>query len=272
LLRYIGAAPAGDLGGLERTILVLRAAGVSAGSRVASLQRAIRPDGSVSEQTNLTSFAVLALRAAGVAPPPATIAWLARQHNSDGGFGFATAGGSSDVDDTGAVLEALAGREPARAVRFVAGQQNPDGGFPSQAGGDSNAQSTAWAVQGLIAAGAESRAVDRALGYLRSLIAPDGHVRYSRGADQTPVWVTAEALMALARKPLPLAPPVVPAHRTPRPRPVPVARPVLRATPVAQPPRAARRLHAAASAASIAQLALDAGAGAAVLLALIHAG
>ena len=35
------------------------------------------------------------------------------------------------------------------------------------------------------------------LDYLRSLIAPDGHVRYSRGTDQTPVWVTAQALMAL---------------------------------------------------------------------------
>jgi hypothetical protein len=37
------------------------------------------------------------------------------------------------------------------------------------------------------------------------LIEPDGHVRYSRGSDQTPVWVTAQAAMALAEKPLPLA-------------------------------------------------------------------
>ena len=43
------------------------------------------------------------------------------------------------------------------------------------------------------------------LAYLHSLIAPDGHVRYARGVNQTPVWVTGEALMALARKPLPLA-------------------------------------------------------------------
>jgi hypothetical protein len=44
------------------------------------------------------------------------------------------------------------------------------------------------------------------LQFLRSLVGPDGHVHYSRTSDQTPVWVTAEAMMALARKPLPLAP------------------------------------------------------------------
>lgn len=276
LLRYIRAAPTGDVGGLERTILALRAAGVSAAGPVASLQRMVRPDGSITEQTNLTAFAVLALRAAGVTPRPATVGWLARQQNSDGGFGFATAGGSSDVDDTGAVLEALAGREPPRAVRFVTGQQNPDGGFPSQIGGDSNAQSTAWAVQGLIAAGAGARAVGRGLGYLRSLIAPDGHVRYSRTADQTPVWVTGEALMALAGKALPLAPPVAApsasVHRAPAVRARPVARPIRLPAAVRRQHRPARRPAAVASPDSIAQLARDAGAGAGVLLAFIHAG
>ena len=42
--------------------------------------------------------------------------------------------------------------------------------------------------------------------YLGSLVAPDGHVRYAAGIDQTPVWVTAQAVMALAGRPLPLAP------------------------------------------------------------------
>ena len=50
-----------------------------------------------------------------------------------------------------------------------------------------------------------------ALAYLTSLIAPDGHIRYSRSLDQTPVWVTAEAVMALAQKPLPIAPAPLPA-------------------------------------------------------------
>ena len=170
--------------------------------------------GSVSNQTNLTAFAVLALRAAGVVVPANTVGWLIRQQDADGGFNFGTAGGASDVDDTGAVLEALGGprgRATVRAVRFIDAQQGADGGFPSQAGSGSNAQSTAWAVQGLLAAGAGGKPVGRALAYLTSLIAPDGHIRYSRSVDQTPVWVTAEAVMALAQKPLPIAPAPLPA-------------------------------------------------------------
>jgi energy-coupling factor transport system substrate-specific component len=229
LLAYIEAHPGTDPGSIERTMLVAGAAGVAATDfgghdLVAELRHDFKPDGSVSDQTNLTSFAVLALRAVGLAPPPRMLGWLIRQQDSDGGFSFTTAGGGSDVDDTGAVLEALAG-EPgagharARAVRFIRSQLNRDGGLPSLPGSTSNAQSTAWAVQGLVAAGADAAA---ALAYLSSLIAPDGHVRYSRGIDQSPVWVTAEALMALARKPLPLpavarkAPAVhraAPAHR-----------------------------------------------------------
>ncbi len=204
-----GESSATDPGSLERTILALRAAGSPVGTVVGALQRDIARDGSVSNQVNLTSFAVLALRSAGATPPGNMLSWLARQQDSDGGFNFATRGGSSDVDDTGAALEALAGGHAAtaaRAVRFIDSQQNSDGGYASQPGSPSNAQSTAWAVQGLLAAGAGGGSVDRALAYLRSLTAPDGHIRYSRGSDQTPVWVTAEALMALAEKPLPLAP------------------------------------------------------------------
>ncbi len=212
LLSYIEAHPGTGPGSVERTMLVAGAAGVAATDfgghdLVAALRHDLKPDGSVSDQTNLTSFAALALRAAGLAPPPRMLRWLIRQQDSDGGFSFTTAGGGSDVDDTGAVLEALAG-EPgagharARAVRFIRSQQNRDGGLPSLPGSPSNAQSTAWAVQGLVAAGAGAAAP---LAYLSSLIAPDGHIRYSRGTDQSPVWVTAEAMMALARRPLPLA-------------------------------------------------------------------
>jgi len=77
-------------------------------------------------------------------------------------------------------------------------------------GAGSNAQSTAFAVQGLLAAGVDPGTMRRRgaspLDYLRGLIASDGHVRYARNADQTPTWVTAEALLALAEKTLPLAP------------------------------------------------------------------
>jgi Prenyltransferase and squalene oxidase repeat len=225
-----------DPGSIERTILAVRAAGwpvTDFGGRdlLAALEREIGRDGSVSDQTNLTTFAILALRAAGVTPPARTLSWLVRQQDRDGGFNYGTAGGSSDVDDTGAALEALAGdqrsaRARGRAVAFIERQQDRDGGFPGGAGEGSNAQSTAWAVQGLLAARDGAGPVRRARAYLRSLIAPDGHVRYSHAADQTPVWVTAEALMALAGRPLPLAAlaPRPPAAHHPqtraRPRPV----------------------------------------------------
>ena len=222
LLAYVRGSGAADVGAVERSILVLRAAGMPAGGLVARLEAAVRGDGSVQELVDHTSFAILALRAAGVAPSRRTIAWLVRQQNDDGGFGFAL-GAASDVDDTGSALEALAGspgagRARGRAVAFVRGQQNRDGGFPAGAGGDSNAQSTAWAAQGLLAAGESGATVSRALAYLRALSAGDGHVRYSRDADQTPVWVTAQALMALAGKPLPIVPPAPVVHHRAAPR------------------------------------------------------
>jgi energy-coupling factor transport system substrate-specific component len=225
LIDYLkaGAGANGDPGSIERTILAAAAGGAdprSFGGRnlIGALEADVRRNGSISEQTNLTAFAVLALRAAGAPPAPRTLAWLSAQEDSDGGFNFATAGAQSDVDDTGAVLEALAGdagpaatRARGRAITFITRHQNRDGGFPSAPGATSNAQSSAWAIQGLIAAGIAPAALHRRgapspLAYLRSLVASDGHIRYSRSSDQTPVWVTAEAVMALAGKPLPLPP------------------------------------------------------------------
>jgi energy-coupling factor transport system substrate-specific component len=230
LLTYVrGNSGAGaDVGSLERTILVARVARLSPrhlGGRdlVSALRHHLRADGSVADQVNLTSFAVLALRAAGSRVPARTYAWLEHQQSGGGGFSFAGAGGASDIDDTGAALEALrrrSGRVTARAIAYLRRHQNRDGGFPQQPGDFSNAQSTAWAIQGLVAAGVGAASLHRRgspspLAYLRALVAADGHVRYARGTSQTPVWVTGEALMALEGKPLPLAPPPrahVPAH------------------------------------------------------------
>jgi hypothetical protein len=229
-------AEAGTLqgaGDLERTILALRACGASAhalpgGDPVARLLRVQAPDGSVGRLANLTAFAILALRAAGYPASSPQVAraarWLEGQEQADGGFGFAARGGASDVDDTGGALQALAAARrighgvhtasapAARALAYLVRAQNLDGGFPQQPGGGSNAQSTAWAVQGLIAAGADPSHIRRAgsrspLAYLQTLVAADGSVRYSRTGRQTPVWVTAQALTALARRTLPISPP-----------------------------------------------------------------
>jgi Prenyltransferase and squalene oxidase repeat len=276
LIAYIraGAGSLADVGSLERTILVAKAAGQSARAfgghdLVTELERRMSADGSVSGQVNLTSFAVLALRAAGVRPGIKTLGWLARQQDRDGGFSFSGAGGSSDVDDTGAALEALAGDGAAAAVRaravsFLRDQQNRDGGFPSQPGSDSNAQSTAWAVQGLDAAGVAPGSLrgggsDTPLAYLDSLAARDGAIRYSRGLTQTPVWVTGEALMALEGKPLPLNAPAPPAAPAEPSHPIASPPPAAPSYPVS--PAAAVAAHAAHAARRPAGAAVRAGAG-----------
>jgi prenyltransferase beta subunit len=226
LTRYLqrtGASVHG-VGDVERTILALRACGVAprAGARdlLADLRRAQRRDGSWSGLVNQTAFAVLALRAAGVGRSSSAhsraLRWMTALQHRDGGFTVTGRSGRSDVDVTSAVLQALvavrgrdAGRAARRAASFLRSQQRADGGFPLIAGGASNAQSTAFAIQALLATGTRASRIRRhgsrtATAYLRSLMTSDGSVRYSRTSAQTPVWVTAQALPALAGKPMPV--------------------------------------------------------------------
>jgi energy-coupling factor transport system substrate-specific component len=222
-----GAGQSRDAGDVERTILGIvagggdprRAGGVDLVARLLRLRGA---DGSFGHQVNLTAFGIFALRAGGRARGDATVgsaaSFIARQQNGDGGFNFGRRGGASGIDDTAAALQGLvaAGRPRGhgpvlRAVRFLVRRQNPDGGFPLVPGAGSNAQSTAWAVQALVAAARDPERVRRGgsrspVDYLRTLVAGDGSVRYSRTSSQTPVWVTAQALAALARKPFPIRP------------------------------------------------------------------
>jgi energy-coupling factor transport system substrate-specific component len=213
-------------GDLERTILALRAAGVGVrkiGGRdlLAELVRRRDANGSFDGLVNLTSFGILAMRAAGRSTKDTTVrraaSWIAKQQNRDGGFSFSRRGSSSGVDDTAAAVQALvaAGRSRTkgavpRAVGYLLRRQRPDGGFGGGSSSTrSNAQSTAFAIQALRAAGRDISRVKRngsrtPTAYLRSLIASDGSVRYSRTSRQTPVWVTAQAVAALAGKPLPI--------------------------------------------------------------------
>jgi energy-coupling factor transport system substrate-specific component len=222
-------AQAGTLegpGDLERTILALHACGAStstlAGKNLLSgLLHYRASDGSFGHLLNITAFAIFALRASGrsAGDPVVSAAgrWIAHRQDADGGYNFAGAGGISDIDDTAAALQGLldagirSGAGVTRAVAFIEHAQNADGGFPAQLRQESNAQSTAWAIQGLSAAGRDVEAVRdhgsrSPLGYLESLVAPNGSVRYSRTSAQTPVWVTAQALAALALKPFPVGP------------------------------------------------------------------
>jgi len=231
LLQYVerGARTAGS-GALERTILALRAGGVSVtdldGRNLAGeLARRFSRRGAVSGLVNLTAFGLLSLCAAGEASTRTVedraAGWLAREANRNGGYGFAGRGSQSDADDTGAVLEALhcaprpaaagVARARRRALAYLRRDEDRDGGFPSAPGAGSNAQSTAWAVQGLIAAGVDPSRVSRdghtPLRYLAGLVSRSGRVAYARGLSVTPVWVTGEALLALTGTPLPITAP-----------------------------------------------------------------
>jgi energy-coupling factor transport system substrate-specific component len=268
VVAYVRAHAPHDLGEVERTILLLRAAGVAPRIGTRDLVRELgakrRPSGAFANRVNTTAFAIFALRAAGDSRKAKAVRapgrWIAGQANPDGGFNFAGRGGSSGIDDTGAALQGLvaAGRRGTKTVRraaaFLASRQNPDGGYPLQPGGPSNAQSTAWAVQALVAAGRDPDRQRRhgarsPTAYLRSLVTPGGAVRYSRTSAQTPVWVTAQALAALARRPFPLAPvprravhaaatpaapparATTPAPAAPRAKPRPAAKPAAKPTP-----------------------------------------
>ena len=212
------AADIREVGEVERTILVLESAGLSANGFagrdfVARLERFRRANGSFSNFVSYTAFGILALRAAGSGATGESASWLAGQQNADGGFGLAP-GAQSDVDNTGAAIQALAAagrRGPiSDSIDYLRGAQNDDGGFGQFEGRSSNAQSTAYAVQGLVAAGRNPGRFRKSgrspIAYLRARQNADGSLDYSSASSQTPVWVTAQAVMALKRKPLPFDP------------------------------------------------------------------
>ncbi len=213
---------AGDISGtgdIERTILALRGAGVSARDfsgrdLVKKLLQRQSDDGSFGGEVNLTAFGVLALEAAGESGSAANAAskWLRSHQNADGGWGFHP-GAASDPDSTGAVLQALAAAGSGGVkggVDYLRAAQEIDGGWSLVETGAGNSQSTAWAVQGLLAAGVDPAGVKKnghnGLEFLAARQQGDGHYKYSKASDQTPVWVTGQAILAVASKPFPLSP------------------------------------------------------------------
>ena len=101
-----------DIGEIERTVLAVDASGLSARSfagrdLVAAIERRRSKNGSWKSNNGWTAFGILALKAAGGSGIKHSARWLAKRHNRDGGFGFRP-GATSDVDDTGGVLQALA--------------------------------------------------------------------------------------------------------------------------------------------------------------------
>jgi hypothetical protein len=165
-----------------------------------------RPSGAIGPTLNSTAWGVLALRQAGEPVPAPTAGYLLAHQSRSGAWSWIAAG-QPDVDDTASVVEALravhVGGKPIRhALAYMRARQLRDGGFESKPGYGSNVQSTAWAIQAFLAAGSDPG--KRAFAYLRRMRRADGSLRYSARYVTTPLWVTAQALPALARKPFPL--------------------------------------------------------------------
>jgi prenyltransferase beta subunit len=204
--RYLEGKPYEQATDLALRILALRALGQDTSSLASQLESLRRPDGRIGPLVNSTVWGVLALRASG-RPAGASLRYLLRQQRPSGGWSWYPRG-LADSNDTAAAVQALraAGvsaraRPITRALGYLRGLQRRDGGFPLLRGRVSDAQSTAWVIQAFVAARREpGRAAFR---YLSTLRRPDGSYRYSRGSAATPVWVTAQVLPALARKPLP---------------------------------------------------------------------
>jgi Prenyltransferase and squalene oxidase repeat len=203
-----------SLADLERSILALQGSPNAADRRAAARRRRAlavrqRANGSFAGDPNLTAFGILALDHEKRYAPHRRRAgrWLAARQLADGGFPLSARTRAGDVDTTGAALWALGpSLEPTairRARAFLRAAQSHDGGFGMQAGQEANSQTTALAVAGMRAAGiapARMRTEDgiTPLDYLRARMGPGGSVAYDGSSERTPVWVTAQALLALA--------------------------------------------------------------------------
>ena len=201
-------------GDFARTILALEGAGLdprSFGGRnlVEALLKRRRSNGSYEGWPGSTAFAVIALRAAGATGSlDGTLSWLAKVQNGDGGWGDIP-GSVSTADGTAAVLQAMPHTKAAvDGLTYLRRHQRPNGGFVTGGNGAVNSQSTAWAVQGMLAVGADPATIreggSSALDYLAARRAEDGHYTYSAESDQTPIWVTGQALTAVAGEAFPV--------------------------------------------------------------------
>lgn len=174
---------------------------------LARIRKAQRPSGRIGPNVNSTVWGILALRQAGERAPRAAVRYVLRQQAKSGGWAWYERG-QPDSNDTASAIEALrsagvAGKAVRRGLEYLLRLRNADGGFELTAGRGSDTQSTAWAVQAFIAAG---RPLPRgAIAFLRRMRRADGSFRYSRRYVTTPVWVTAQVLPALAKRPFPLA-------------------------------------------------------------------
>ena len=211
---YLRGKPYPTATDLELRILALDALrarctfDVNLGGQVSQLIDLRKPSGRIGANVNSTIWGILALRAVGRQAGAKTISYLRAQQKPGGGWPWYP-GGKADSNDTAAAIQALRAAgvsKDARSIRrglaYLRWLQNDNGGFELTNGRGSDTQSTAWAVQAFVSA---KRLPGRAaIRYLLSMQRSNGSFRYNRQFVTTPVWVTSQALAALAREPFPL--------------------------------------------------------------------
>ena len=175
----------------------------------ASCAKRRRDNGSYEGWPNATAFAVIALRAAGAAAASTARCPGCARSRTTTAAGAIVPGSPSDADWTGAVLQAIApARSVRRAVSLPARAPARRRRLPLGGSGAVNSQSTAWAVQGMLAAGVDPAVGPRGRPRAPSTTSPRARPATATTAtrassDQTPVWVTAQVLVAARRQGLP---------------------------------------------------------------------
>ncbi|PHX81581.1 MAG: hypothetical protein CK540_01760 [Thermoleophilia bacterium] len=197
---------------IELAVLALAAAGrnpdnANGRNLVKAIQGSLK-NGRIGSLVASNQFGILALKAAGAPIPASAKRTLLGDQNRDGSWPVASGGdGDSNLTASGIMAAVAAGIAPNSTVivRAVASLKRfrSRGGYALTVGSPPDAQSTAWILQGLAAAGKSDPAAEA---YLASLQRSNGAVAYQRGLVITPVWVTAQAALGLARRPFPLRP------------------------------------------------------------------
>jgi prenyltransferase beta subunit len=179
---------------------------------------------------NDTIFAILALGPIHEPAVESALAaareWVVGAQDEDGGWYYSGKSATSEVDMTGAALQALVLASPPagepqlaayrsaeeRGLEYLKGSQLPDGGFPAlpSSQDESNVASTAWAVQGIWATGGNPETWTappegrEPLDYMESMQQPDGHLRWKASEDMNGIWMTAYVTPAFAGQALPI--------------------------------------------------------------------
>jgi hypothetical protein len=207
-LSYLGAHEADltDVTDVELAAIAETVLGGRPDKLFARIRGAQKPSGRIGPTVNSTTWAILAVRQAGRPAPRRAVRYLLRRQARSGGWPWYP-GSQPDSNDTAATIEALRaagvrGRPVRRGLAYLHRLQNRDGGFELTPARGSDSQSTAWVIQAFVAAGKPPPR--GALAFLRRMRRRDGSFRYSPRYVTSPVWVTAQVLPALARRPFPL--------------------------------------------------------------------